>query len=62
MTEEKDLNISDLRTDLCEKRDLNSGSTYPTNDERLNHIYFANPKLRALRKDLDTKITYCGWD
>jgi hypothetical protein len=39
--------VESLRVDLCEKRDLVAGSSYPTNELRLKHIYFAQPQLKA---------------
>jgi hypothetical protein len=39
--------VSALRADLCEKHELIAGSSYPTNELRLTHIYFAQPILKA---------------
>jgi len=52
-----------IRADLCVKKELIEGSSYPTNELRLNNIYFAQPKLKSLRAELKTKsVKYCGWE
>lgn len=53
--------VSNLRSDLCENHDLNSGSSYVSNRARLINIYFAQPRLktRLPSQDLE-KNTYCG--
>lgn len=57
------INLLHIRVDLCETKELNPGSSYPTNELRLSHIYFAQPVLNKARKDLDSKaIKYCGWN
>lgn len=59
----EDLKTSTLRTDLCESKELNSGSSYPTNELRLNAIYFSHPKLKLTRPDLkESSYQYCGWN
>lgn len=56
------LQLSTLRIDLCEKKELQSGSSYPSNEFRLNAIYFAHPVLKKVRHDLITShYSYCGW-
>jgi len=54
-------NVSNLRADLCEKRDLNAGSSYVSNQLRLSRIYFAQPSLKARLHSQDLeKNSYCG--
>lgn len=48
------------RKDLCEANELNPGSAYPTNSERLARIYLAQPVIRAAAKlPADTTLAYC---
>lgn len=57
-----DIKAKNLRVDLCEKKDLVKGSSYPTNELRLENIYFSHPKLRLSRADLKNKNSkYCTW-
>lgn len=63
MSTMKDINPLALRTDLCEKKELNIGSSYPSNELRMNAIYFVHPELKKARKDLKSETyRYCGWD
>lgn len=55
---EKDLE-SGFRQDLCEKNILSSGSSYPTNQDRLNKIYFSQPTLKKKFK-FDGGGMYCS--
>lgn len=64
MSDIKDLNWQNLRTDLCEKKDLVSGSSYVSNELRLEKIYFAQPKIRALRGGSEPRVgvgKHCGF-
>jgi len=45
------LNSSVLRTDLCKEKNLNAGSSYPDNRQRLKAIYFAHPKFKRINED-----------
>jgi hypothetical protein len=49
-------NDSAFRNDLCADHLLIPGSSYPSNQDRLNKIYFANPKLNPSSKDT---AAYC---
>jgi hypothetical protein len=56
------LDINHLRMDLCEQKVLNEGSSYPSNQARLNFIYFVQPKLKAalkMSKPNHSEATYC---
>lgn len=53
------LNSSMLRADLCSRRELTEGSSYPSNDLRLGAIYFSHPKLKD--KSKESAFVYCGW-
>lgn len=58
----KGLKFSALRVDLCEKKELQVGSSYPSNDLRLNAIYFAHPEIKKTRSDLKSSTySYCSW-
>lgn len=49
------------RADLCIEHPLNPGSSYPTNEARLNRIYLAHPTIRKnLKRETDTSLTYCS--
>jgi hypothetical protein len=53
--------ITKLRSDLCEARALNAGSSYISNHDRLERVYFAHPELRMkanLEKAPD--LRYCS--
>lgn len=52
------LDISNIRADLCEARTLNPGSSYPSHIDRLRKIYFAHPLL-AQKKKLKSSPPYC---
>lgn len=54
------LKSSQLRTDLCDSKELSQGSSYPSNHLRLNAIYFAHPKLKNTSKK--SAYLYCGWN
>lgn len=57
------LKYQNLRLELCENKELTSGSSYPSNRLRLENIYFAHPKIRTSRVELkDKKTAYCGWN
>lgn len=57
----KDINPAFLRLDLCEKKELNPGSSYPTNELRLEAIYFTHPKFKDFRNNLKSNTyQYCG--
>lgn len=56
----KDLNPLNIRTDLCDDKDLTQGSSYVSNDLRLNGIYYAHPKFSKLsNKDKTKKYEHC---
>lgn len=51
-----------LRADLCEKRTLSAGSSYPANEDRLFKIYLAHPVLQknsALKAEEVQSASYC---
>lgn len=52
----------DIRGDLCQDKQLNPGSSYVSNSDRLNGIYFVNPLLRQ-KIGLTDKATkdYCAY-
>lgn len=59
----QNINPLNLRVDLCEKKDLSPGSSYPTNEKRLDNIYFAQPKFKILRSELKSnQVKYCDWN
>ena len=61
MSTMKDIDPLAMRTDLCEKKELNLGSSYPSNELRINAIYFAHPQFKKVRKDLKSKAyRYCS--
>jgi hypothetical protein len=47
-----------LRVDLCSTKKLNSGSSYPTNQLRLENIYLAHPKIKK-KIGFKKKNKYC---
>jgi hypothetical protein len=52
----------DLRSDLCEQIELNSGSSYPRNKDRLERVYLAHPEIRK-KLSLTTPPThYCSFN
>lgn len=53
----KHLNTN-LRKDLCKKRDLIPGSSYVSNQKRLEAIYFVNPIIRKVLK-IHSRYKYC---
>lgn len=58
----KEMKLSDLRIDLCEKKELMEGSSYPANEIRLKGIYFAQPQIKAGNADFKSNsYRYCGW-
>jgi hypothetical protein len=48
-----------LRRDLCRKSNLSKGSSYISNTNRLNKIYFTNPSIRK-KLSLKEKFKYCS--
>jgi hypothetical protein len=54
---------ANLRTDLCEPKPLNKGSSYLSNQDRLDKIYFANPILKSApaNKNLQPTFKYCSF-
>lgn len=54
------LTIQSARQDLCESRDLNLGSSYPSNFTRLDAIYLVQPDvLKKLKMAPTGKYKYC---
>ena len=49
-----------MRNDLCEVQGLNSGSSYPTNQTRLERIYLKHPKI-AKKFNFKGKGKYCAF-
>ncbi|MCB0378742.1 MAG: hypothetical protein KDD33_09640 [Bdellovibrionales bacterium] len=47
-----------VRADLCEFKELNPGSSYISNQDRLEKIYFTQPKIQAALK-VATNAKYC---
>lgn len=50
------------RSDLCEEKTLNPGSSYLTNYERLEKIYFSNPLIRSRLKMKHESPSYCSFE
>lgn len=53
-----------FRSDLCQDKKLNSGSTYVENKDRLERIYLANPIIKnklGLKASVTTARTYCQY-
>lgn len=60
----KDLNVTNLRTDLCEEKNLIAGSSYVSNQMRQEKIYFVHPKINKLLKMGDSHFSpvhYCAF-
>lgn len=58
-----DIKVNQLRSDLCENKKLQDGSSYPTNDLRLNAIYLTQPGLRSKLPISKNKASlYCTWN
>jgi hypothetical protein len=62
------LTIANLRSDLCDNKTLNEGSSYLNNRDRLEKIYFANPLLndaiqnsKLQDKDRKSNFKYCSF-
>lgn len=54
-------NFKTLRSDLCEKRTLQEGSSYLSNNKRLNRIYLNQPIIRkGLGLKLKSDFNYCN--
>ncbi len=57
----KNIKPSAVRIDLCEKKELNAGSSYVSNNLRLDAIYFTHPKFKNIRPELkENAYQYCG--
>jgi hypothetical protein len=57
----KDIDLTQLRADLCEKKELSEGSSYPSNEKRLERIYYLQPQLKEKIKTPDFLTgKYCG--
>jgi hypothetical protein len=54
----KGLHFSDIRKDLCEKKELSDGSSYVSNEARLAGIYFVQPQLKGKR---ESPYRYCSF-
>ncbi|MCJ8277938.1 MAG: hypothetical protein MJK18_13940, partial [Bdellovibrionales bacterium] len=48
-----------MRTDLCERRELKKGSSYISNQDRLNRIYFAQPQIQK-KLGVKSQASYCS--
>jgi len=61
MAQMSDINYK-LRQDLCDGKPLNSGSSYPSNQTRLQKIYFSHPKLRLKGNSAESQAArYCSF-
>jgi len=56
----KNLDVSKLRLDLCEGKNLVEGSSYPANGLRQGKIYYAHPVIRKLLKSNEENDHYCS--
>jgi hypothetical protein len=55
------VDLKRMRLDLCEEKSLNEGSSYPRGADRLERIYFVQPKLRASRGEKPSdELAYCS--
>lgn len=55
------LNVLKVRQDLCGPKSLIDGTSYSSNENRLNRIYFANPILKSKRADAgELTAKYCS--
>lgn len=54
------LDVSKLRLDLCEDKNLVEGSSYPTNYLRQTKIYYAHPVIFKLIKPIKDNNSYCS--
>jgi hypothetical protein len=52
----------DMRSDLCEETEVNSGSSYPKNSDRLQKIYLAHPDIRKKLLPGTLSTHYCGFN
>lgn len=60
VTSDSDFLNNKTRSDLCSSKSLNSGSSYPTNQMRLERIYLAHPKIKKKLK-FNGAATYCSF-
>ncbi len=50
------------RSDLCVEKVLNPGSSYLTNEDRLEKIYFSHPLIRSKLKMKHESSAYCSFE
>jgi len=58
----KDIDLNQVRADLCEKRVLQHGSSYPSNLDRIEKIYFMQPVIKdKIKRPDSTSVKYCSF-
>lgn len=55
------LSFKNIRQDLCEEKKLIAGSSYPTNKDRLEKIYFAHPLIKQKLAIAEANDSYCKY-
>lgn len=61
LSEIPDIVKSDLRTDLCESNSLIPGSSYPSNQDRLQRIYRVHPAFVETATKNEKLFRYCAY-
>lgn len=58
----KNIKAANIRNDLCAEKALSEGSSYVTNELRMNAIYFVHPKFKKSGQKNPSNTKYCTWE